>query len=369
MKVLITGSEGFIGKNISIYLRERGFQVLPYTRSSSLDLLSEHVLNADAVIHLACEIRPKDPQSFISTNVELTNTLCGLMRSCKKKIPVIYASSIQAKLANPYGESKLKAEKLFESLQADMNLNLAIYRLPNVFGKWSKPNYNSVVATFCYNIAHGLPIEISDPSKALQLVYIDDVLASFLKFLLDTSSDLNIYHDIETRYIVTLSELAELIYKFKNYRETLFAEEVGSGFVRALYSTYLSYLPVSDFNYPLFKNIDDRGEFVEILKTRSSGQISYFTAHPGITRGGHYHHTKTEKFLVIRGQARFKFRHIATGESYELFVSGESPEVVDTVPGWSHDITNIGENELVVVLWANELFDPENPDTVAMRLS
>jgi UDP-2-acetamido-2,6-beta-L-arabino-hexul-4-ose reductase len=247
-------------------------------------------------------------------------------------------------------------------------IDLRIYRLPNVFGKWSRPNYNSAIATFCHNVARNLPLTIHDPRARLRLVYIDDVIDTWLNGLSELSSQSRVFHEIHPVYESTVGEVAEVIEGFRNARATLMPGEVGAGFMRALYATYLSFVPPEDFAYSLTRHEDQRGVFVEMLRTQSAGQFSFFTAHPGITRGGHYHHTKSEKFLVIQGTARFRFRHVVSGEESTLEVRGEQSRVVETVPGWSHDITNIGDTELIVMLWANERFDRDKPDTVAMPL-
>ena len=368
MKILVTGADGFIGRNLCVHLEERNFEVLRFIRGSNLAFLEDCVAQADAIFHLAGENRPEDPTAFETTNVGLTKVLCDLASKYTKNIPIVFASSIQAELDNPYGLSKLEAEKKLINLDKKLDISLAIYRLSGVFGKWCKPNYNSVVATFCHNIANGLPIKINDATTKLKLVYVDDVVDSFVNFLSNPSSSTGPYCYIDNEYEISLGDLADQIRSFKNVKESLVADDVGTGLKRALYSTYITYLPVSEFSYEVPKYGDERGDFVEMLKTKSSGQFSYFTAHPGVTRGGHYHHTKTEKFLVMRGEAKFKFKHIITHEQYELIVSGDNPEVVDTVPGWSHDITNVGESELVVMLWANEIFDRDRPDTYAMSL-
>ena len=241
------------------------------------------------------------------------------------------------------------------------------FRLPNVFGKWCKPNYNSAVATFCHNIARGLPIQVNDAAAPLRLVYIDDVVAELLRFLADPGSGVGL-RQAGPVYATTVGELARQIEAFKDVRTSLVSERVGTGLVRALYATYVSFLPPQAFSYGVPKYGDARGVFVEMLKTPDCGQFSFFTAHPGITRGGHYHHTKTEKFLVIKGEARFKFRQMQTGETHELVTSGAKAEIVETVPGWTHDITNIGSEEMVVMLWANEVFDRSKPDTYACPL-
>jgi UDP-2-acetamido-2,6-beta-L-arabino-hexul-4-ose reductase len=240
-----------------------------------------------------------------------------------------------------------------------------VCRLVNVFGKWARPNYNSAVATFCHNVARGLPITINNPDSPVQLVYVDDVCQRFLQ-LLDgalPAPDAAGFEQVGPVYASAVGQLADAIQGFKNSRHTMLTDRVGTGLVRALYSTYVSYLPVEDFGYAVPMHGDPRGVFVEMLKTPDCGQFSYFTAHPGITRGGHYHHSKTEKFLVIKGEALFKFRRMHTGQFHELRTSGTQAQIVETVPGWTHDITNVGEDEMVVMLWANEIFDRQKPDT------
>jgi UDP-2-acetamido-2,6-beta-L-arabino-hexul-4-ose reductase len=238
-----------------------------------------------------------------------------------------------------------------------------VLRLPNVFGKWCRPNYNSAVATFCHNVARGLPIRIDNPAAPLALVYIDDVVAGIVD-LLDAGDGVSGFREIGPVYRTTVGAVADLILRFRDDRAQALIETVGEGLTRALYATYVAALPTDAFSYPLVPHIDPRGAFSEMLKTRNSGQISVFTAHPGVTRGGHYHHTKTEKFLVVKGEARFKFRHMLTGETHEIRTSDAEPTVVETVPGWTHDITNIGDDTLICVLWANEIFDRQRPDTI-----
>ena len=365
MRVLITGYKGFIGKNLVVRLGELpGFDIHCFDCDDSLESLQGRVNEADAVVHLAGVNRPKDVLEFSVGNADLTAVLCAAIKATGRHIPLLLASSIQAELANPYGQSKHAAEQAVEQLCAETGNPAVIYRLPNVFGKWCKPNYNSVVATFCHNIANDLPIQLNDPSTQLKLVYVDDVIEAFLQALGNTRQGLQ-WGTVEPCYCIGLGELAEQIEAFKNCRVSLVTERVGRGLVRALYATYVSYLTPARFSYDLPCHSDERGVFVEMLKTSDSGQFSFFTAHPGITRGGHYHHTKTEKFLVIKGTARFGFRHVITNETYEVLTSGDVPCVVETVPGWTHDITNVGNDEMVVMLWANEIFDRARPDTFA----
>lgn len=367
MRVLITGADGFIGKNLLVHLREQQIETVSFTRGTAEEQLPQLLENVDFVFHLAGVNRPKDPGEFAAGNKELTEHLCDAIRASGRRIPVAYTSSIQAEIDNPYGISKMGAEQALIALEKDTGSPVYIYRLPNVFGKWSRPNYNSAVATFCYNIANGLPIQVNDPSATVRLVYIDDVIAEFLRVMTERPSGMHM-PDCQPVYTITVGELAERIRAFKNSRESMLTEEVGTGLTRALYSTYLSFIKPEHFSYPLFVHEDARGRFVEMLKTKDSGQFSFFTAHPGITRGGHYHHSKNEKFLVIQGEARFGFRHIITGESYELFTGGAKPEIVETVPGWSHDITNVGDTEMIVMLWANEIFDRQHPDTITHKV-
>ena len=343
-----------------------GYELICFEQEDSLLGLAEKVQRADAVVHLAGVNRPKDVCEFSAGNIDLTIRLCNEIAAAKRQIPLILSSSIQAELANPYGVSKQGAERAVADLAHKTGNPVVIYRLPNVFGKWCRPNYNSVVATFCHNIANDLPIQINDPDVQLRLVYIDDVVTGFIDALNSVPIGLN-QRKLKPEYNITLGALAKQIGAFKNCRASLLLERVGAGLVRALYATYMSYLSPEKFTYDLPQYADERGVFVEMLKTTDSGQFSFFTALPGITRGGHYHHTKTEKFLVIKGLARFNFRQLLTGERHELFTSGENPKVVETIPGWAHDITNVGGQELVVMLWANEIFDRARPDTIIAK--
>jgi UDP-2-acetamido-2,6-beta-L-arabino-hexul-4-ose reductase len=368
MKVLVTGANGFIGKNLVVHLQEReGMEVLRFVRGESTADLAAKVAQVDFVFHLAGVNRPKDEGEFAQGNRDLTVALCNAIRACGRAIPVVYTSSAQAERDNPYGTSKRGAEEALRELAAEPGQSVWIYRLPNVFGKWCRPDYNSAVATFCHNIVNDLPITVNDPAAQLRLVYVDDVAQAFVSHLGAREQGLH-FAEVAPVYETTVGQLADQLYAFKRSRTDLITEPVGQGLVRALYSTYISYYPKEQFAYPLVKHEDPRGVFVEMLKTRDAGQFSYFTAHPGITRGGHYHHTKTEKFLVIKGKARFGFRHIDTGAIHEYFTSGAEPEVVETIPGWSHDITNVGDDEMVVMLWANEVFDRQKPDTVTHKV-
>ncbi len=374
-KVLITGANGFVGRNLQLHFAERkDVEVATFTREHDVASLPQLLADVDFVYHLAGINRPQHPAEFVEGNVDLTQAIANaverIAESTGKRISVVYSSSTQAAVSNPYGESKKRAEDLLFASAKRAGYPVYVFRLPNVFGKWCRPNYNSAVATFCYNIARGLPIQVNSPDAPVTLVYIDDVIERFLQLLdgVDLAPSEDGFARLVPYYSTTVGELANYIQGFRDSRETLTIERVGTGFLRALYATYVSYLPVESFAYSVTQHSDPRGVFVEMLKTPDAGQFSFFTAHPGITRGGHYHHTKTEKFLVIKGKARFKFRHMQTNEEYELHTSGELSQIVETVPGWTHDITNIGDVEMIVMLWANEVFDRERPDTFACPL-
>ena len=414
MRIAITGADGFIGTNLRMRLAELGHaDVACITLETPVAEVQAALTQADFVFHLAGVNRPQDPAEFATGNAGLTQDVCAALAAAGRRATVLLASSTQAVQDNPYGRSKLAAEEAVRAYGAATGATVHVLRLPNVFGKWCRPNYNSAVATFCHNIARGLPIKVNDPAAPVTLVYVDDVLDYFVR-LLGEDADLSCrtpkmssrapklssrapklssrarpgihglriksamteealamteetqgFVKVSPEYSTTVGELARLVQSFKDSRNTLMTERVGTGLVRALYATYVSYLPVEAFAYPVVQHADPRGVFAEVLKTPDCGQFSYFTAHPGITRGGHYHHSKTEKFLVIKGQARFKFRHMQTGQTHELLTSGAKPEIVETVPGWTHDITNVGSDEMIVMLWANEVFDRDRPDTFA----
>lgn len=387
MRIVITGADGFIGTNLLMRLTELGqVDVDCITRATAPDAMQAALAQADFVFHLAGVNRTQYPAEFASGNAGLTQDVCAALAAAGRRASVVLSSSTQSATDNPYGRSKRDAEEAVRGYAAATGAAVHVFRLPNVFGKWAQPNYNSVVATFCHNISRGLPITINDPAAPLQLVYIDDVVDCFVQLMHDSlphckeerhghpggmdyraalamTEGEQSFDTVAPQYTTTVGELARQIHTFKDSRTTLMTERVGSGLVRALYATYVSYLPVEAFCYTLTQHVDPRGVFVEVMKMPDCGQYSYFTAYPGITRGGHYHHSKTEKFLVIKGTARFKFRHMQSGQTHELVTSGEKPEIVETVPGWTHDITNIGADEVMVMLWANEIFDRERPDT------
>ncbi|MCO4838333.1 MAG: NAD-dependent epimerase/dehydratase family protein, partial [Oceanospirillaceae bacterium] len=321
MKVLITGANGFVGKNLQLHLAERlDLQVICFTRSNDLEQLSVMIQGVDFVFHLAGVNRPLDPAEFVSGNINLTQALCKVVSTVAettgKKVPVVYTSSTQAAFENAYASSKRSAEDALLELQRRHDVPVHVFRLPNLFGKWCKPNYNSVVSTFCYNIARSLPIQVNNSKAPITLVYVDDLIERFVQLMdgANAAVDADGFATISPQYTTTVGGLASQLQGFKDSRATLTTERVGTGLLRALYATYVSYLPVNSFAYTVPQYTDPRGVFVEMLKTPDSGQFSYFTAHPGVTRGGHYHHSKTEKFLVIKGQARFSFRHMLSGQ-------------------------------------------------------
>ena len=375
MRVLITGANGFIARNLRQHLSERSdIEIVCFDKSQAHDHFPSLLEGVDWVFHLAGVNRPQSADEFYAGNRDLTQVLGAAVGEYSirtgRKIPVIFTSSIHAASDTDYGRSKRQAEIALFKAARRYDFPVYIFRLPNVFGKWCRPNYNSVVATFCHNIAHGFPIQVNNPDAQLTLVYVDDVVASFLR-LMDggrVNLDSEGFAQVLPQYSITVGELASIIKSFPRSRETLLIPPVGKGLMRALYSTYLSYLPKEKFVYGIPQYGDSRGVFVEMLKTTDCGQFSFFTARPGVTRGGHYHHTKTEKFLVIKGRARFRFRNLNTGEYHEICTSGDRAEIVETVPGWIHDITNIGDDDLIVMLWANEIFDRERPDTYSSAI-
>lgn len=371
MRVLVTGADGFIGRNLMQHLRERaGLQAVAFTRADDAAALAEKVAAADVVVHLAGVNRPRTMDEFATGNALLTRQLCEAAAGRATPLRLIVASTVHVSQDTPYGASKRAAEDVVMAAAAQGHVDPYVFRLPNVFGKWCRPNYNSAVATFCHNIARGLPIQVNDPAAPLSLVYVDDVVAAFLA-IIDGTGDggrQNGLCQVQPVHATTVGAVAEILQSFAAARPALHIADVGTGFLRALYATYISYLPPDAFSYAITRHEDPRGVFMEMLKTPGAGQFSVFTAHPGVTRGGHYHHTKSEKFLVVKGVARFRFRNMADGQAHELVVRGEDGRIVDTAPGWAHDITNTGDSELVVMLWANEVFDPAKPDTFATGL-
>ena len=351
-------------------------RVLGFDQENSPQALAEALAEADMVYHLAGVNRPQTEAEFTTGNVDLTAQLCDRLLALGRTTPIVLSSSIQAELDNPYGVSKRQAEAVVADYAARSGAHVVIYRLKNVFGKWCRPNYNSVVATFCYNIAHDQPITISDPARELELVHVDDVVEAFVAEVRSQGSGV-CYKEVAPSYRVTLGQLAHLIRSFRESRRTLHVPDFSDAFTCKLYGTFLSYLGPDDFAYDLTKRTDPRGALAEFVKSEPFGQLFISRTAPGITRGNHYHHTKTEKFLVVEGEAVIRFRAIGgrsteaggqRSEVIEYCVSGKDFRVVDIPPGYTHSIENVGEGELVTLFWASEVFDPERPDTQAMAV-
>lgn len=368
MEVLVTGSSGFIGKNLLERLsRIENVKVHTFDIEDKLEDLEKKIEKMDFIFHLAGINRPQNIDEFYKGNRDTIKNLISIIEKKNLRIPILVTSSIQVDRDNDYGKSKLEGENLLREYSKKNNIPIYIYRLSNVFGKWCKPNYNSVIATWCNNIANDLDITVSNKDVELNLVYIDDVVNTFSKHLTEEIESKE-YYSIPTIYKKTLGEILDLLSSFKKSRENLTTERVGLGFERALYSTYLSYLPKDKFSYELTEHTDNRGAFVEILRTIDSGQFSISISKPGITRGNHYHNTKNEKFIVIKGEATIKFRHIYSDKIIEYSVSDKKLEVVDIPVGYTHNITNTGNSDMILVIWANEQFDKENPDTYFLEV-
>lgn len=369
MKILITGAKGFIGRNLVAELKNRKYtDIFEYDRETDPTLLNEYCQEADFTFHLAGVNRPKEQSEFMEGNFGFTSTLLDTLKRYKNTCPVMISSSIQAELDNPYGMSKKAGENLLFDYSKETGVKVLIYRFPNVFGKWCRPNYNSAVATFCHNIAHGLPITVNDPSVEMNLVYIDDVVNELINALECKENRSGDYCEVPIVHTITLGEIVELIYSFKKNREERLIPNMSDTFTKKLYSTYLSYLPEDQFSYELKMNVDNRGSFTEFIKTPDRGQVSVNISKPGIIKGNHWHHTKNEKFLVVSGKGVIRFRKVDSDEVIEYFVSGENMEVVDIPTGYTHNIENLGDTDMVTIMWANEPFDSENPDTYYLEV-
>lgn len=383
MNVLITGANGFVGRNLTqrLYALRDGRdrtrpalridEVLLYTRETAPETLAAYCRSADFVVHLAGVNRPQDPEEFTTGNTDLTRTLLAQLRQSGNRCPVLLASSIQASLTgryagSPYGQSKRAAEALLRAYSEQTGAQGLIYRFPNLFGKWCRPNYNSVVATFCHNIARDMPITVSDPATELELVYIDDLVDELLDAMEGHPHQADAgYFRVPVSHAVTLGEIVRLLRSFHDQPQTLLLPQIPDGsFAKKLYSTYLSYLPPEKVAFPLKMNVDARGSFTELLKTDACGQVSVNITKPGVTKGRHWHNSKWEFFIVVAGRGLIRERRIGSDEVIEFAVSGERIEAVQMLPGYTHDIINLSDTEdLVTVMWANERFDPEHPDT------
>lgn len=371
-KILITGAGGFIGKNAVAELGQspEEYELLCVDIDTPQPEFDDYIRRCDFVVHLAGVNRPKTEDEFSAGNAGLTEWLLAALEQSGNIVPVLMTSSIQSDLDNAYGKSKRAAELAVIDYGRRNAVPVYVFKLPNVFGKWCRPNYNSAVATFCYNIANELPITVTDPERMMTLIYIDDVLALIKRALAgELTPESNGYSAVDVTYECKLGDIAEKIKGFHAIKTSLLLPDLETGLDKALYSTYLSYLAPGDFAYALVSHADDRGLFAEFFKTHANGQFSVSTTKPGITRGNHWHHTKVEKFFVVAGRASIKFRDINGGDVIEYVVSADEPKIVDIPPGYTHNITNIDEREtLVTVIWANELFDPARPDTYFLEV-
>lgn len=375
MKILVTGAKGFVGKNLIAQLnnirmgKEKtspltdDLTIYEYDIDTQEELLDIYTKDCDFVCHLAGVNRPENSEDFMKGNFGFTSRLLECLKANNNKAPVLITSSIQAALDNPYGKSKKAGEDLIFNYGKENDVKVLVYRLPNVFGKWCRPNYNSAVATFCNNIANDLDITVNDPSVTMNLVYIDDVVKEFINAIAGKENRVDDFCSVPTVHTITLGEIVDLIYSFKESRNNHSVPKLDNPFAKALYSTYLSYLPKDKFSYPLKMNVDARGSFTEIIRTSDRGQFSVNISKPGITKGNHWHHTKNEKFVVVSGKGLIQFRKIGTDEVIDYHVSGDKIEVVDIPTGYTHNIINEGEGDLVTFMWCNECFDPDNPDT------
>lgn len=377
MNILVTGARGFVGKNLVAQLHNiqdgkaknyaisgQEIKVFEYDIDSDPAELDVYCKSADFVFNLAGVNRPKDPEEFMKGNFGFASLLLDALKKHKNSCPVMISSSIQAELDNPYGESKRAGENLLFEYSKETGAKVLVYRFPNLFGKWCRPNYNSAVATFCNNIANDLPIKVNDPSVVMHLVYIDDVVDELINALGGNEHRRGDYCYVPVEHTITLGEIVDLIYSFKDMPENLNVPDFGEPFTKKLYSTYLSYLPKEKFSYPLKMNVDGRGSFTEIIRTADRGQFSVNISKPGITKGQHWHNTKNEKFVVVSGHGLIQLRKIGTDEVINFEVSGDKIEVVEMIPGYTHNIINLSDtDDLVTFMWCNECFDPNRPDT------
>ena len=364
-KVLVTGAQGFVGKNLCVELKNRKeYEIFQCDRDTSKEDLNHFTKEADFVFHLAGVNRPENTQEFFDGNFGFTTELLNLLKENKSQAPILMSSSIQAELDNDYGKSKKMGEDYLINYGKENKIQTYVFRLPNVYGKWCRPNYNSAVATFCHNIANNLDITVNNRETLMTLVYIDDVVSDFISCINgEVKRDEKGYCKIKTEDKITLGEIADTLYSFKNSRKDLSIANMDRGITKKLYSTYLSYLPEDDFSYDLDMHCDNRGSFTEFIRTQGQGQVSINISKPHIVKGNHWHHTKNEKFLVVKGNGIIRFRKIGESKIIEYKVSGEKLQVVDIPCGYTHNIENIGESDMVTVMWANESFDPNHPDT------
>lgn len=368
MKVLITGANGFVGKNLISHLSlNKDIEILKYDIESTEEELDKYTRECDFVFHLAGVNRPQNTSEYMEGNFGFTSVLLNKLIENNNKCPIMISSSIQAELDNDYGKSKKAGEDLIFKYAKDNNVKVYVYRFPNLFGKWCRPNYNSVIATFCNNIANNLEIVVNDENKELNLAYIDDVCEELIRCLSDKAHREGNFYYIPITYVKSLGYIANLIKSFKENDRGIMVPSTGDEFTKKLYATYISYVPLKEMVVDLEEHRDNRGLFCELVRTKEAGQVSVSTTNPKVVRGGHYHHTKMERFIVIKGKAKIKFEHVITHETYEFEVSGDKLQYVTIPVGYQHSINNVGNEELILILWANELFDPNKTDTYVME--
>lgn len=380
MNILITGAKGFVGKNLVATLEairdgkdkahpiSSDLVIMKYDIDTDPALLDDYCCQADFVVHLAGVNRPKDPAEFMEGNFGFTSTLLDTLQRHRSKAPILITSSIQAALDNPYGQSKKAGEDLIFAYGKEHGVDTYVYRMPNAFGKWCRPNYNSAIATFCHNIAHGLPITVHDPSVIMKLVYIDDIVAEIIRAMAGKANRQGMFCEMMPVHESKLGCIVNIIQSFHHSRDLKSIPDMEDELNKKLYATYLSYLPDDQFSYPLKMNVDHRGSFTEFLRTPERGQVSVNISKPHIVKGNHWHHTKNEKFLVVSGNGVIRFRKVGDDKVLEYFVSGEKLEVVDIPTGYTHNIENLGDTDMVTIMWANECFNPEKPDTYFLEV-
>lgn len=369
MRILVTGAKGFIGKNLIAELKNRKYNsIFEFDKDTDITLLDKYCVDADFVFHLAGVNRPIVQSEFMEGNFGFTSDLLELLRKHENICPVMISSSIQAELENPYGESKKAGEDLLFKYSLETGAKVLVYRFPNVFGKWCRPNYNSAIATFCHNISRDIPIQVNNPSVIMNLVYIDDVVDELIRSLQGHENKIDGFCHVPTTYTASLGDIVDSIYSFKTSRVDRAVPDMSDLLTKKLYSTYLSYLPEDQFSYDLKMNIDNRGSFTEFIRTPERGQVSVNISKPGIVKGNHWHHTKNEKFLVVSGKGVIRFRNIDSDKVIEYLVSGDKLQVVDIPTGYTHNIENFGDTDMVTIMWANEPFDQDSPDTYYLEV-
>lgn len=368
MKILVTGANGFIGKNLLVHLKENDYEAIPFDKGDSIEKLRDGLREADFVAHLAGVNRPLTEAEFMDGNVNLTRALLGELRASGRRVPLFFSSSTQAERDTPYGTTKRMAEEEILRFAAETGCPAYVYRLCNVYGKWCRPNYNSVVATWCHNLTRGLPIEVNEKAPPIEFVYVDDVCGEIVSLIREGGAGDPAIRHVEPRDRASLRDVASLLESYARARESRGTPDVGTPFKAKLYATFLSYYPEGDLSYGLSSHADARGSFTEFLRGREEGQLSVNVINPGVTKGNHYHHTKNEKFLVVSGECETSFRCVGGGGEASYRTGGGDLRVVDVPPGYAHCITNVGEGPAVVLMWASEPFDPARPDTYPMEV-